>query len=273
MINSAFTKRLRSSPEISELHSRTKSSGWLTTKDVAGISSSSNTSENMVTAASDNKEYFTKVQSRIGGIFSKKIPTKTVLSQSASNNVFVTDKPLETASDCSGRTGYFSDVSTHCNSYIYCDTTGKALRFQCPLDLAFDMQDLACVFPHKTKCGNDNVGLTDGLAPRQLLNGGFGSSGQGNSGQVPQGNQVNGGTYVPAGQNQFSNNGQQSSSFQNNQQTLGTSFQQQQVSQSQQFPQQTGSPSYGGQSTAVNSPQNQAFTGAQLGLNQNQQVL
>ncbi|OQV21631.1 hypothetical protein BV898_04531 [Hypsibius exemplaris] len=129
-----------------------------------------------VTAQSNpfNNEYFSttnKVQSRIGGIFSKKVPLQQ--APQAVTVPQVIQRLNGSTFNCLGRQGYFPDVSQRCNVYFFCDPAGEALKFQCPLDLAFDRREQACVLPASTNCSVASAGTVEfGVKQLSVSNGG-----------------------------------------------------------------------------------------------------
>lgn len=102
--------------------------------------------------STSSAEYFTSVTSRLTAAISKLPPSAVIAPAALISKSAISVQRLATSFDCLGRRGYFPDLALRCNTYYYCDGSGKALTFQCPLDLAFDKQEQACVYPHKTAC-------------------------------------------------------------------------------------------------------------------------
>ena len=162
-------------------------------------------------SAGPTAEYFSttnKVQSRIGAIFSKKIPAQSNAAASSPSAAALPGPQRLNGStfNCLGRQGFFPDVSQRCNTYYFCDATGEALKFQCPLELAFDRQQQACVAVGQVNCSvGGSVGPVE-FGTKQFQNqvGGSrqfpGANGQQNSGvqssgTFPAGNGQNSGAF------------------------------------------------------------------------------
>ncbi|XP_055338996.1 uncharacterized protein LOC129588681 [Paramacrobiotus metropolitanus] len=159
-VTPASRKRLRAFGPENFAVTSTDFSDW---KSVDHLALESDLSDQMQTVIPDDRpittsipysnEYATQLQSRIGGIFSKTSSSPFVSPvASSSNTVNTVQRSPAGVFDCQNRRGYFPDVMQRCNSYYFCDGTGRALKFQCPLDLAFDQPSQACVYPHKAMC-------------------------------------------------------------------------------------------------------------------------